>query len=115
MLGRNNGPQLSNSGLSGDKLGKVPILGFESSNTPTQFVKLRFEPISSGFLRFCFALPNLRRLIIDRRSDTDVCGGQGANGGQSTKRPTGKAEKSHGGYSFGSCIYAVLFVPTHRT
>jgi hypothetical protein len=92
VLSHHNGSQLSNSGLSGDKLGKVPILGFESSNTPTQFVKLRFEPIGSGLLRFCLALPNLRRLVIDGRSDANVSGGQGANGGQSTERPTGKAE-----------------------
>jgi hypothetical protein len=70
----------------------MPILGFESGDTPTQFVKLRFEPIGSGLLRFRLALPNLRRLVIDGRSDTDVSGGQGANGGQSTERPTGKAE-----------------------
>jgi hypothetical protein len=92
MLSHHNGTQLSNSGLSGDKLGKVPILGFESSDTACKFVKLRFEPIGSGLLRFRFALPDLRRLVIDGGSNANVSGGQGAHGGQSTERPTGKAE-----------------------
>jgi hypothetical protein len=92
VLSSHKGSQFSNCGLPSDKLGKVPILGFESSNTPTQFVKLRFEPIGSGLLRFRFALPNLRSLVIDGRSNANVSGGQGANGGQCAERPTGKAE-----------------------
>lgn len=64
MLGRHNGLQVGNCGLSGDKLRKVPILGFQSSDTAAKFVKLCFEPISSGLLCFGFALPNLGRCVV---------------------------------------------------
>ncbi|MFC7979516.1 hypothetical protein ACFUT3_30325 [Streptomyces cinereoruber] len=83
--------KLRNGGLSGHQLGKVPVLGFESGDSPAQFVKLRFEPIGSGLLRFSLALPDFGRLVVDGRADAHVSGGQGANGGKRAEGPTGDA------------------------
>ncbi|MGW6549232.1 hypothetical protein ACWGBV_03150 [Streptomyces sp. NPDC055051] len=75
MLRDHERAKLGNSGLSRDQFGKVSILGFESGDTPAKFVKLGFEPIGSGLLRFGFALPNLGRLVVDGRADAHVSGG----------------------------------------
>ena len=97
VLSENERAKFSNGGLPGDQLGKVAVLGFKPCDTAAQLVKLSFQPIRSGLLCFRFALPDFRRLVIDRRADANVSGGQGAECGQCAKRPTGRVDKRHGG------------------